>query len=130
MNTVPATGADPVRHLESPDPAVAGLRVPWRELAGRAWPLFIARAATFAMTLAAFAIVGRHLGPARFGTYGLAFTVPLLLAPLVDYAFLLVVQVQPGYVGSSFVFWSLLGFGAARAHGVAADGRPTAGPRV
>lgn len=30
-------------------------------------------------------------------------------------AFLLVLQVQPGYIGSSFVFWSLLGFGAARA---------------
>lgn len=30
-------------------------------------------------------------------------------------AFLLVLQVQPGSLGSSFVFWSLLGFGAARA---------------
>ncbi|MDI6773063.1 MAG: O-antigen ligase family protein, partial [bacterium] len=30
-------------------------------------------------------------------------------------AFLLVLQVQPGFLGSSFVFWSLLGFGAARA---------------
>ncbi|MDQ7840976.1 MAG: O-antigen ligase family protein [bacterium] len=34
-------------------------------------------------------------------------------------AFLLVLQVQPGYQGSSFVFWALLGFGAARARGLA-----------
>lgn len=38
-------------------------------------------------------------------------------------AFLLVLQVQPGYLGSSFVFWTLLGFGFARARSGAA-GRP------
>jgi len=38
-------------------------------------------------------------------------------------AFLLVLQVQPGYLGSSFVFWSLLGFGAARAR----SGEPVLG---
>jgi len=30
-------------------------------------------------------------------------------------SYLLALQVQPGFLGSSFVFWSLLGFGAARA---------------
>ena len=35
-------------------------------------------------------------------------------------AFLLVLQVQPGYLGTSFVFWSQLGFGAARARSSAA----------
>lgn len=61
------------------------MRVLWMLLARRAWPLFLARTLTLAMTLASFSLVGRYLGPQRFGIYSLAYTLPILLAPLVDF---------------------------------------------
>jgi O-antigen/teichoic acid export membrane protein len=39
------------------------------------------------MTFVAFALVGRYLGPERFGVYSLAYGLPLLFSALVDFGF-------------------------------------------
>ena len=64
---------------------------PWSEAARRAVPLLVAKAANFAMSLACFALVARFLGPERFGVYVLAYSVPWLLLPAVDFGFSAVV---------------------------------------
>jgi len=50
-----------------------------------------AKAANFVMSVACFALVARFLGPERFGVYVLAYSVPWLLLPAVDFGFSAVV---------------------------------------
>lgn len=58
---------------------------PWQDTGRRALPLLVAKFTTLAMTVACFALVARHLGPERFGFYSLAYGLPWLLLPVVDF---------------------------------------------
>ncbi len=69
--------------------AIAGDKIrepfPWGDAGRRALPLLAGKLTTLAMTMACFAIIGRHLGPERFGFYSLAYGLPWLLLPVVDF---------------------------------------------
>jgi len=51
----------------------------------------VAKAANLGMSVVCFALVARFLGPERFGTYVLAYSLPWLLLPAVDFGFSAVV---------------------------------------
>ncbi len=71
--------------LAEPVPLGLAVTFPWAEAARRAVPLMAAKVVNFAMTMACFALAARYLGPERFGFYSLAYTLPWLLLPVVDF---------------------------------------------
>lgn len=76
------------------------LAFPWSEAARRAVPLVAAKAANLGMSVACFALVARSLGPERFGAYVLAYSVPWLLLPAVDFGFSAVVAREISATGA------------------------------
>lgn len=80
---------------------------PWAEAGRRALPLLGGKVATFAMTLACFIIVAKHLGPERFGLYSLAYGLPWLLLPGVDFGFSTVIARE--IAAGDSTAWALTG---------------------
>ena len=70
-----------------PESSAAQTTFPWLAAARRATPLLAARTLNFGLSLASFALVARFLGPERFGVYILAYSMPWLLLPVVDFGF-------------------------------------------
>jgi O-antigen/teichoic acid export membrane protein len=70
-----------------PKSPAAQATFPWLAAAHRATPLLAARTLNFGLSLASFALVARFLGPERFGAYILAYSMPWLLLPVVDFGF-------------------------------------------
>jgi len=59
----------------------------WSVLGRQMWPLCLAKGFTFLFTFLAFVISARYLGREIFGVYVLAYSLPQLALPLLDFGF-------------------------------------------